>query len=70
MHIHVSDEVSMTTYMNRRAYKRKLPKCLPLKTTSQNHKIFYVHIWGTYVHMCTKYKVSMSNPVPGGGVHR
>ena len=20
---------------------------------------------GTYVHMCTKYKVSMSNPVPG-----
>ena len=29
MHIHVKDEVSMTTYMDRRAYKRKLPKCLP-----------------------------------------
>ena len=25
---------------------------------------------GTYVHMCTKYEVSMSNPVPGRGVHR
>ena len=22
------------------------------------------------MHMCTKYEVSMSNPVPGGGVHR
>ena len=41
-----------------------------LKTTTQNHLIFDVHIWGTYVHMCTKYEVSMSNPVPGGGVHR
>ena len=26
-----------------------------------------MHIWGTYVHMYTKYEVSMSNPVPGGG---
>ena len=31
VHIHVKDEVSMTTYMDRRAYKRKLPKCLPFK---------------------------------------
>ena len=22
-------------------------------------------MWGTYVHMCTKYEVSMFNPVPG-----
>ena len=29
-----------------------------------------MHIWGTYVHMYTKYEVSMSNTVPGGGVHR
>ena len=29
-----------------------------------------MHIWATYVQMCTKYEVSMSNPVPGGGVHR
>ena len=28
--------------------------------------MFDVHIWGTYVHMCTKYEVSMSNHVPGG----
>ena len=26
-----------------------------------------MHIWGTYVHKCTKYEVSMSNHVPGGG---
>ena len=25
-----------------------------------------MHIWGTYVHMCTKYEVSMYKPVPGG----
>ena len=24
-----------------------------------------MHIWGTYVHMYTKYEVSMSNPVLG-----
>ena len=24
-----------------------------------------MHIWGIYVHMCTKYEVSMYNPVPG-----
>ena len=23
-------------------------------------------MWGTNVHKCTKYEVSMSNPVPGG----
>ena len=28
-----------------------------------------MHIWGTYVHKYTKYEVSMSNPVAGGGVH-
>ena len=27
-----------------------------------------MHIWRTYVHMCTKYEVSMSNHVPEGGV--
>ena len=26
-------------------------------------------MWGTYVHICTKYEVSMSNPVSGGGVY-
>ena len=24
-----------------------------------------MHIWGTYVHLYTKYEVSMSNHVPG-----
>ena len=28
VHIHVKDEVSMTTYMGRRAHKRKVPKWL------------------------------------------
>ena len=41
-----------------------------LKIPSQNHKIFDVHVSGTHVHMYTKYEVSMSNPVAGGGVHR
>ena len=50
--------------------KEKIPNGCHLKTTAQNHKIFAVHIWGTYVHMHTKNKVSRSNPVPGGGVHR
>ena len=36
----------------------------------QNHKIFDVYIWGTYVHMYTKYEISRFNPVPEGGVHR
>ena len=28
------------------------------------------YVWGTYLHMYTKYKISMSNPVLGEGVHR
>ena len=31
MHIHVKDEISMTTYMNRRTYARKVPKWLPFE---------------------------------------
>ena len=31
VHIHVKDEVSMLTHMDRRAYKRKLPNWLPFK---------------------------------------
>ena len=30
-HIHTTDEVSMTTYLNRRAHKRKVPKWLPFE---------------------------------------
>ena len=29
----------------------------------------YGHMYTKYVHIYTKYEVSMSNPVPGGGVH-
>ena len=36
-----------------------------LKTTSQNHYIFDVHMWGIYVHMYTKYEVSMSTLCQG-----
>ena len=50
--------------------KEKYQNDCYLKTTSQNHQIFDMHMWRTYVHMHTEYKVSMSNPVPGGGVHR
>ena len=31
VYIHVKDEVSMPTHMDRRAYKRKFPKWLPFK---------------------------------------
>ena len=31
VHIHVKDEVSMTTCMDRRAYERKVPKSLPFE---------------------------------------
>ena len=50
--------------------KEKYQNSCHLKTTSQNDEIFDVHVWGTNVHMYTKYEVFMSNPVPGGGVHR
>ena len=46
--------------------KEKYQNGCHLKTTSQNHYIFDVHKWGTYVQMYTKYEVSMSNPVAGG----
>ena len=29
-----------------------------------------MHTWGTYVHMYTKYEVSMFKPVPMRGVHK
>ena len=58
--------------MKIRISKKKKKHILPhtVEKLRQNHEIFDVHIWGTYVHMYTKYEVSMSNPVPGGGVHR
>ena len=63
VHIPVKDEVSMPTHMDRRAYERKLPNWLPYKNYKSESLNFDVH---TY----TKYEVSMSNNVPGGGVHR
>ena len=30
-HIHAKDEVCMSTYLDRRAYERKVPKWLPFK---------------------------------------
>ena len=56
----------MTVFMGRIANQEKYRNGCHLKTTSQNYKIFDVHIWGTCVHMCTKYEVSKSNPVLGG----
>ena len=57
----------MTVYIGRIANQRKIPKWLPF----ENYITKYLTcIWGINVHMCTKYELSMSNPVPGGGVHR
>ena len=50
--------------------KEKYQNGCHLKTTSQNHSIFNVHLWETYVHKCTKYEVSKSILVPGRHVHR
>ena len=54
-------EVCMTVCMGRIANQRKIAKWLPFK--NYKSETFDVHMWGIYVHMCTKYKVSMSNPV-------
>ena len=56
----------MTASVGRKANQRKIPKWLPFKNYKSESLIFDVHMLGTYVHMCTKYEVSMSNHVPGG----
>ena len=40
-----------------------------LTITGQNDKIFNVYIEGKKVHICTKFEVSMFNPVAKRGVH-
>ena len=47
--------------MARIANQRKIPKWLPFK--NYKSESLDMHKWGTYVHMYTKYEVSMSNPV-------
>ena len=44
MDIHTKDKVYMTTYVDRKAHERKLPKWLPLKTVSQNYPKGNQHI--------------------------
>ena len=68
-HQNMKYEVSMTVYMGRIG-KQKYQNGYHLKTISQNHKIFDVHIQGTYGHIHTKYEVSMPNPLARRGVHR
>ena len=41
-----------------------------LTTTGQNDQIFDMYIEGKRVHICTKFEVSMFNPVAKRGVHR
>ena len=63
-------EVSMTVYMGRKRNQRKVPKWLPLKTTSQNHSMFDMHILRKCIHTYTKYEASMSNHMARRTVHR
>ena len=35
-HIHAIDEVSMSTYLDRRAHKRKVPKWLPFENSKSD----------------------------------
>ena len=63
-------EVSMIVFMGRIVNQRTLSKWLPF----ENYMSESLNIWcaymEAYVYMCTKYEVSMSNPVARGGVHR
>ena len=58
MHIQVKDEVSMTIYMDRRAYKRKLPKCLQFKNLQFRITKYLMCIYGGHVCICISNKVS------------
>ena len=50
--------------------KEKYHKICHLKTTSQNAKVFNVHIFGAYVYIHIKYEVIILNPVARRAVHR
>ena len=50
--------------------KEKYHKICHLETTGQNDQIFNVHIFGAYMHIHTKYEVSILNPVARRAVHR
>ena len=60
----------MTAYIDRIANQRKIPKWLPFKNYKSESLNIGCAYMGAYVHMYTKYEVSMSNHVPRGGVHR
>ena len=69
MNIQTKYEVSMTMWAGEQI-KEKCHKICHLKTTSQNDKIFNVHILGAYMHIYTKYEVSILNPMARRAVHR
>ena len=50
--------------------KEKYHKIYHLKTKSQNDLIFNVHILGAYMHIHTKYEVSIFNAVARRAGHR
>ena len=59
VNIHTKYESSVTIHVDRRGNQRKEPKLLPFENyKSESLDILYA------------YEVYMSNPVPGGGVHR
>ena len=52
VHIHIKDEVSMTTYLDRRAHKRKVTKWLPFENYRSDWlKKFTAHIRGIYAYL-------------------
>ena len=61
VHIHVKDEVSVTNYMDRRAYKRKVPKWLSFENLEvSSAKKSNQHTLGASTHICTKDEVFMT----------
>ena len=57
----------MTIYVGKSANQGKSTKMAALHVRITK---YLMYIWGTYVHMCTKYEVSMSSPVARRGAHR
>ena len=65
MNIHTKYDVSMIMYVGRTANQRKVPNNLPFKNY-KSELMFNMLMFGTYVHIDSKYEVSVFNPVARG----
>ena len=68
MHKCVQHEVSKTIYVDSIPNQKKIIKVVSTKNICQDDYTFDAYIGGK-VHICTKYEVSIFNPVARRGVH-